>query len=97
MVNVLDYFDGPAQLRLLRKARRALRPGGALVIAAPLLDAGRRSPPEAVAYDLLLLALGSPGRPATWRERQQQLRRAGFGVVTRSAGAGMVLGRTRLR
>ena len=97
MVNVLDYFDGPAQRRLLRKARHALRPGGTLVIVAPLFDAGRRSPPEAVAYDLLLLALGSPGRPATWRERQQQLRRAGFGVVSRSAGAGIVLGRTRLR
>ncbi len=95
MVNVLDYFDPSAQLQLLRKARRVLRPGGALVIAAPLLDTGRRSPPEAVAYDLLLLALGSPGRPATWRERQQQLRRAGFGVVRRSVDEGMVLARLR--
>lgn len=97
MVNVLDYFDETAQRGLLRKARRALRPGGTLVIVAPLFDAGRRSPPEAVAYDLLLLVLGSAGRPATWRERQQQLRGAGFGVVSRSAGSGIVLGRTRLR
>jgi SAM-dependent methyltransferase len=97
MVNVLDYFDGPAQRRLLGKACRALRPGGTLVIVAPLFDAGRRSPPETVAYDLLLLALGSSARPATWRERQQQLRRAGFGMVSRSAGAGIVLGRTRSR
>ena len=97
MVNVLDYFDEPAQRRLLRKAFHALRPGGTLVIVAPLLGADRRSPPEAAAYDLLLLALGSRGRPATWRERQRQLRRAGFGVVSRSARAGIVLGRTRLR
>ena len=97
MVNVLDYFDGPAQARLLRKARRALRPGGALVIAAPLLDAGRRRQPEAAAYDLLLLALGSPSRPSTWQERRQQLRRAGFGTVTRNLDAAMVLARTRLR
>ena len=97
MVNVLDYFDRPAQMRLLRKARRALRLGGALVIAAPLLDAGRRSPSDAAAYDLLLLALGSPGRPSTWQERRQQLRRAGFGAVTRNADAAMVLARTRLR
>jgi SAM-dependent methyltransferase len=97
MVNVLDYFDGPAQMRLLRKARRALRPGGALVVAAPLLDAGRRSPPDATAYDLLLLALGSPGRPSTWQERRQQLRRAGFGAVTRNVAAAVVLARTPLR
>lgn len=94
MVNVLDYFDGPAQLRLLRKARQALRPGGTLVIVAPLLDAGRHSPPEAVAYDLLLLAIGSPARPATWRERRQQLRRAGFAAVVRRADPSMVLART---
>lgn len=97
MVNVLDYCNGPAQMRLLRKARRALRPGGALVIAAPLFDSGRRSPPEAAAYDVLLLALGSPSRPSTWLARRQQLRRAGFGAVTRNVGAAMVLARTRLR
>jgi SAM-dependent methyltransferase len=95
MVNVLDYFDGPAQLRLMRKARRALGPGGACVIAAPMLDPGRRSPPDAIAYDVLLLALGSPARPATWQERRQQLRRAGFGVVTRNAEIGIVFARTQ--
>lgn len=94
MMNVLDYFDATTQLRLLRKARRALRPGGALVIAAPLLNAGRQSPPDAVAYDLLLLALGSPARPSTAKERQQQLRRAGFAVATPSVGEGLVLART---
>jgi SAM-dependent methyltransferase len=93
MVNVLDYFDRPAQVRLLRKARRALRPGAALVIAAPMLDPRRRSPPDAIAYDLLLLALGSPARPATWQERRQQLRRAGFSVVARRAEIGIVLAR----
>lgn len=96
MVNVLDYFSAPAQMQLLRKARRALRAGGALVIAAPLFDAGRRLP-EAAAYDLLLLAFGSPSRPSTWLERRQQLRRAGFGAVTRNVDAAMVLARTRLR
>ena len=93
MVNVLDYFDDAAQLRLLRKAREALRPRGALVVAAPLFNTNRRSPPDAVAYDVLLLALGSPARPSTWRERRQQLRRAGFRVVSRSVGDGVVVAR----
>jgi SAM-dependent methyltransferase len=91
MMNVLDYFDGATQLRLLRKARQALRPGGALVVVAPLFNTNRRSPPEAVAYDMLLLALGSPARPATWRERRQQLLQAGFTIVTRPAGLAIVL------
>ena len=94
MMNVLDYFDGSAQRQLLRKARQTLRPGGALVVGAPLLNRNRRSPPEAVAYDMLLLALGSPARPATWRERRQQLLQAGFTFVTRPGGLGIVLART---
>lgn len=95
MMNVLDYFDGSAQLRLLRKARQTLRPGGALVVGAPLLNRNRRSPPDAVAYDMLLLALGSPVRPATWRERREQLLEAGFTIVTRPAGLAIVLARKR--
>lgn len=96
MVNVLDYFDRPAQLRLLRRARQALRPGGSIAIVAPLLAEGRQSPPDAVAYDLLLLALGTPGRPATWRERRQQVRRAGFAVARRVADPSMVIARRAL-
>jgi precorrin-6B methylase 2 len=95
MMNVLDYFNGAAQLQLLRKARQTLRPGGSLVVGAPLLNPNRRSPPEAVAYDMLLLALGSTARPATWRERRQQLLQAGFTIVTRPAGLGIVLARTQ--
>lgn len=93
MVNVLDYFGRVDRNRLLRKARAALRPGGSLVVAAPLLDEGRQSPPDAVAYSLLLLALQSPGRPSTAREMRQQLRRAGFTSVTRCASPSMVIAR----
>jgi SAM-dependent methyltransferase len=94
MVNVLDYFEGRAQIRLLREARKALEPGGTLAIVAPLLDPDRRSPADAVAYDLLLLALGSHARPATWQERRQQLLRAGFAAATRRVDPSMVLART---
>lgn len=93
MVNVLDYFSAADRERLLGKARAALRPGGSLVVAAPLLDSGRHSPPDAVAYNLLLLALQSPGHPSTAREMRQQLRRAGFTSVTRCATPSMILAR----
>ena len=94
MVNVLDYFDASARRRLARKARAALRPGGVLVISAPLLNGNRQSPPDAVAYNLLLLALQSSGRASTFLEMRQLLRDAGFATVTRWRDAPVVLART---
>jgi SAM-dependent methyltransferase len=93
MVNVLDYFDLRGQARLLQKARRALAPGGALVVSAPILDHGRTSPPEAVAYNLLLLALGSAGRASTTQELRRRLRRAGFVACARSRDWPLVVAR----
>lgn len=94
MVNVLDYFDARAQARLLRKARTALGPGGTLIVAAPMRGSGGR-PADAAAYDLLLLALGSTGRPSTWAMRKRQLQQAGFAGVSRDVATGMVLARVR--
>jgi SAM-dependent methyltransferase len=90
MVNVLDYFDPAARARLARKAEAALRPGGTLVISAPLLNDDRASPPDAVAYSLMLLALESKGRPSTFGEMRQLLRDAGFTTVTRCRGLSVV-------
>lgn len=77
MVNVLDYFSESDQLRLLVKARRAVAAGGALVIAAPLLAASRQAPASAVAYDLMLMAIGG-GRASTINEMRRRVRQAGF-------------------
>lgn len=93
MVNVLDYFTAADQARLVRKARAALRPGGFLMVAAPMLDEGRRSPPDAVAYSLLLLALESRGQASTTSEMRRRLGRARFGAVTRVASPSMLLAR----
>jgi SAM-dependent methyltransferase len=95
MVNLLDYFDLPTRRRLLRKARAALAPGGVLVVCAPLLDDGRRSPPEAVAYNLMLLALGARGQASTFRESSRLLRGAGFTTVTRCVDLPAVLATRR--
>src|SRR3972149_3286290 len=68
MINVLEYFDDRDRQTLLRKAPAAWKPGGTLVGHGPLLNRHRSSPPEAVAYDLMLLALGARGGAATFEE-----------------------------
>lgn len=93
MVNFLDYFDVATRAALVRKARAALVPGGVLAIAAPLLHTGRTSPPDAVAYDLLLLALSRSGRPSTGRDLERLLRTASFSRITRTATPSMVMAR----
>lgn len=95
MINVLDYHDASARSTFLRKARTALRPGGVLAVYAPLLDDRRTSPPDAVAYDLLLLALVTTGGASTYEELRAQLRRAGLVSVTRCRGLPLVLARPR--
>lgn len=97
MVNVLDYIEPRARTRLLRRTRAALAPGGVLAVCAPLLDRAHTSPPEAVAYDLLLLALGAPGGASTYEALREALRRAGLGAVTRCTGASLVLARRPAR
>ena len=93
MINVLDYFDDAGRVGLVRRAHEALAPGGVLAVGAPLLDASRTSPPEAAAYDLLLLALGGDGRPSTAAELGRLLRAARFSGVTRVRGVSLVLAR----
>lgn len=95
MINVLDYLDTPGRTTLLLKARAALAPGGVLAVHAPLLDHRRTSPPDAVAYDLLLLALSASGGASTYEELRAQLRRMGLVSVTRCRGLPLVLARRR--
>ena len=95
LINALDYFDDADRALLLGKARAALRPGGAVALYAPLLNRGRASPPDAVAYDLLLLALNAPGGASTFDGLRAELRRAGLVSVTRCHGLPLVLARRR--
>ena len=90
MMNVLDYFTAADQVALLRKARQALSSGGVLAIVAPLLNEQRRSPEHAVAYDLMLLAIGG-GAASTVSELRMRLRTAGFRRATWLGDADVML------
>jgi hypothetical protein len=93
MVNVLDYMEAPVRARLLRKARAAIRPGGTILVSAPMLSESRTSPPDAVEHALLLLALQAKGRASTVGEMRRLLLAAGFEAVTTPRNVPIVLAR----
>ena len=77
LVRVLHDHDDGAALTLLRAVRRALAPGGTVLIGEPM--AGTRGAEKAggAYFGLYLLAMGS-GRPRTPRAIRALLRQAGF-------------------
>lgn len=87
VVRVLhDHDDAPA-LAILRAVRRAIAPGGTLLIAEPLADmpgAERMGHPY---FGLYLAAMGS-GRPRTAAEISQMVRAAGFADIRTSLTRG---------
>jgi cyclopropane fatty-acyl-phospholipid synthase-like methyltransferase len=91
MINVLEYFTDGDRQTLLRKARAALRPGGSLVMHSPMLNDRLTGPPEAVAYDLMLMALGAGGGAMTFRDLKARCQEAGFKSVTRTRRLPMVI------
>jgi demethylspheroidene O-methyltransferase len=76
LVRVVHDHDDAAVITLLRAARRALPPGGVLLLAEPMAGT-RGAEPMAAYFDLYLLAMGS-GRPRTSGELRAMLRAAGF-------------------
>jgi demethylspheroidene O-methyltransferase len=81
-VRVLHDHDDHAVVRMLRAARRALTPGGALLIAEPMRAVPGFIAAAATYLDFYLLAMGQ-GRVRSPEEFTELLRRAGFASVRR--------------
>jgi demethylspheroidene O-methyltransferase len=64
-------------LALLQSVRRALVPGGTLVVAEPMAEAAGARPVGAAYFGFYLLAMGG-GRPRTAAELAALIGRAGF-------------------
>ena len=77
LVRVIHDHDDAAALALLRRARRALPPGGTLLLAEPMAGTSGAEPVGDAYFGFYLLAMGS-GRPRTAAECQDLLSRAGF-------------------
>ena len=81
-VRVLHDHDDDVVRKLLKAARRSVKPGGTLVIAEPMAGQGRAGRLVSAYFNVYLLAMGS-GRPRTPRELAGFLREAGFRRVRR--------------
>ncbi|MGH7151640.1 MAG: methyltransferase, partial [Planctomycetota bacterium] len=73
------HSEGAARTRrLLRAARRALLPGGRILIAEFLADEGRKGPVASLLFALVMLARTEEGEVFTFGEMRGWLREAGF-------------------
>ncbi len=80
--NFLHHFDEPGCVELLGRARRALAPGGRVVIVEFVPNDDRVAPPEAASFALTMLASTPAGDAYTFAEYAAMLRSAGFGPPT---------------
>jgi len=80
---VHDHDDGPA-LQILTAARKALRPGGLLLLAEPMAGTPGAERMGDAYFGFYLMAMGQ-GRPRTEEELQQLLAQAGFIAIRRRA------------
>jgi 2-polyprenyl-3-methyl-5-hydroxy-6-metoxy-1,4-benzoquinol methylase len=76
--NLIHYLDRDANVRLLKKARAALKPGGLVAIAEYALNEDRVSPLYAI-FSLFVLAMTPSGEAYTVKEILSMCAEAGFG------------------
>jgi 2-polyprenyl-3-methyl-5-hydroxy-6-metoxy-1,4-benzoquinol methylase len=77
--NFLHHFDPPTNVRLLRKVRAALAPGGRAAIIEYTPNEDRISPPVAAIMSLAMLATTKGGDAYTVPELETMLSEAAFG------------------
>lgn len=75
----LHHLDPPANVRLLKRIRAALKPGGKVATVEYVPNDDRISPPVAAALSLSMLATTEGGDAYTFREIEEMFRQAGFG------------------
>ena len=80
LVRVLHDHDDAQALRILIAIRKALRPGGVLLLAEPMAGTAGAEPMGDAYFGFYLLAMGQ-GRPRTAGQLRAMLHQAGFASV----------------
>jgi ubiquinone/menaquinone biosynthesis C-methylase UbiE len=77
--NFLHHFDHATNVKLLKKVRAALKPGGRVATVEFVPNDDRISPPQAAAFSLMMLGSTESGDAYTFKELDAMFRDAGFG------------------
>jgi len=77
--NFLHHFDPPTNVKLLKKLRAAMKPGGQLATIEFTPNDDRISPPAPAAFSLVMLTNTVGGDAWTLAELDRMFRDAGFG------------------
>jgi predicted nicotinamide N-methyase len=77
--NFLHHFDPPTNVKLLKKVRAALVPGGQVATVEFVPNDDRVSPPAAAVFSLTMLVHTDGGDAYTFKELDRMFREAGFG------------------
>ena len=78
---ILHAYAVPDCVRLLRRARASLAPGGRVGVQEFLLDDGKTSPPGAAFFSVHMVAVTDGGRAYTAGEIAGMMRKAGYRKV----------------
>ena len=79
---ILHAYSGSDCVKLLRRVRSALVPGGRVAVQEFLLAEGKTSPPGPVFFSVHMVAVTEGGRAYTAREIAVMMKTAGFRKIT---------------
>jgi SAM-dependent methyltransferase len=77
--NFLHHFNHATNVKLLKRVRAALKPGGRLATVEFVPNDDRVSPPTAAAFSMMMLGSTEEGDAYTFKELDAMFRDAGFG------------------
>ena len=77
--NFLHHFDHATNVKLLKKVRAALKPGGRVATVEFVPNDDRITPPMAAAFSMMMLGSTEGGDAYTFKELDAMFRDAGFG------------------
>jgi 2-polyprenyl-3-methyl-5-hydroxy-6-metoxy-1,4-benzoquinol methylase len=81
LTNFLHHFDPATCIRLLKKVREAMKPGGKVAALEFVPNEDKISPPMAANFALTMLATTPAGDAYSFREIEEMYQESGFGNV----------------
>ena len=90
VANIFHDFNAHENRTLLRRVRKALRPGGKILVVEFFLDNTGTKPVEAAVFSLLMYAFTATGQCYSWKEVERWLKAERFGRFRRHTVTGSI-------